>query len=189
LRAQPAIDLAAPAAEGALLARARAGSGEAFAALVRAYDRPLRALAFRLLEDEASMDDALQDAYVKAFRSLRAFAGDAAFGTWLYRIVYNTCLDELRRRKRRPHLRLVDELESLDPRSMEAETVERTSLEDALAALEPELRAVVLLVDADELTYDEAAEALGIAPGTVASRLSRARRALRPLLEGDRHGH
>ena len=81
------------------------------------------------------------------------------------------------------------ELESLDPRSMEAETVERTSLEDALAALEPELRAVVLLVDADELTYDEAAEALGIAPGTVASRLSRARRALRPLLEGDRHGH
>ncbi|MBA2569079.1 MAG: RNA polymerase sigma factor [Actinobacteria bacterium] len=79
----------------------RSGRTRAFEELIETYDRQLRGLAFRLLEDRDGMDDLLQDAYVKAFAALRSFSGRSAFGTWLYRIVYNAGLDELRRRERR----------------------------------------------------------------------------------------
>src|ERR671929_384113 len=84
-----------------VLARARAGDAEAFATLVERHDRPLRALAFRLLGDRDAMDDALQEAYVKAFRSLPRFDGRSSVRTWLYRVVYNACVDELRRARAR----------------------------------------------------------------------------------------
>ena len=80
-----------------LVARARAGDGAAFGAVLRHYDGRLRALAFRLLGDPARTDDVLQEAYVKAYRALPRFRGEADLGTWLYRIAYNACLDELRR--------------------------------------------------------------------------------------------
>lgn len=151
--------------------------------LIRPYDRQLRALAYRLLDDRAAMDDALQDAYVKAFLSLRDFAGTAAFGTWLYRIVYNTCLDELRRRGREPMLADDDRLERVeDVRDDFGEVETATDLGRALAVLPPELRAAVLLIDADGLSYDEASSVLGVPIGTVASRVNRARARLRPAL-------
>ena len=81
--------------------RARRGDQEAFAAVIRHYDPGLRALAYRLLGHRDQMDDALQEAYVKAFRGLPRFRGHARLGTWLYRIVYNACLDELKRPSRR----------------------------------------------------------------------------------------
>ena len=79
----------------AILDRARGGDHEAFAAVVRLYDAKLRGLAFRVLGDRDRMDDALQEAYVRAFRALPRFRGDARMGTWLFRITYNACLDEL----------------------------------------------------------------------------------------------
>ena len=91
---------AAPPSVRALHARAAKADATAFAALVREYDRPLRELAYRLLDDHQRMDDVLQEAYAKAFRSLPRFRGESALGTWLYRIVYNTCLDDLRRQRR-----------------------------------------------------------------------------------------
>ena len=78
----------------------------AFAELIERHDRSFRSLAFRLLADRDRMDDALQDAYVKAFRALPRFRGGSAPSTWLYRIVYNTCLDELRRGRFRRHVPL-----------------------------------------------------------------------------------
>jgi RNA polymerase sigma factor (sigma-70 family) len=84
----------------ALLDRARRGDQEAFAAVIRHYDPGLRTLAYRLLGDRDRMDDALQEAYVKAFRALPRFRGDSKLGTWLYRIAYNACLDELKRSHR-----------------------------------------------------------------------------------------
>lgn len=167
-----------------VLVRARTGDAQAFADLVRHYDRRLRALAFRLLGDAAGMDDALQEAYVKAFRALPHFKGESTLGTWLYRITYNACLDELRRTQRvvRLSTREVSDASTRRPDPAEA-GVQRHDLAVALAALAPDQRAVVLLVDGEGLNYAEAASVLGIAAGTVASRLSRARSQLRRALE------
>jgi RNA polymerase sigma-70 factor, ECF subfamily len=153
---------------------------EDFLALVREYDLRHRRLAYRLLGDRHRMDDALQEAYARAYRALPRFKGTSGLATWLYRIVYNACIDELRRSGSRKEV----SLEEWRERGAGREDVEqRLDLEAALAALTPELRAVVLLVDADELTYDEAAEVLGVPPGTVASRLSRAREQLKGALQ------
>jgi RNA polymerase sigma-70 factor, ECF subfamily len=180
----PAVEIGA-----ALLDRARRGDQEAFAAVIRHYDPGLRTLAYRLLGDRDGMDDALQEAYVKAFRALPRFRGDSKLGTWLYRIAYNACLDELKRSHRVVQLPL-EELagpggSSADPGEAVAQ---RQDLAQALAALPPDERATVLLVDAQGFDYKDAASVLGVPAGTVASRLSRARaglrRAMRQVQEG-----
>jgi RNA polymerase sigma-70 factor, ECF subfamily len=152
---------------------------ESFLALVRQFDLRHRRLAFRLLGDRDRMDDVLQEAYARAFRALPGFRGHSSLGTWLYRIVYNACLDDLRRSGARKEVSLDEWREGSRTELVE----QRLDLEAALAALPAELRAVVLLVDAEELSYDEAADALGIPAGTVASRLSRARETLRGALQ------
>jgi RNA polymerase sigma-70 factor (ECF subfamily) len=171
----------------AVLARARAGDQRAFTEVVRHYDHRLRALAYRLLGDRAAMDDALQEAYVKAFRALPGFRGDSGLGTWLYQITYRACVD-LQRREGRHEARPLDDRHrgagAADPAST---ATTRTDLQRALAALPVDQRAAVLLVDAEGLDYDHAAAVLGVAPGTIASRLSRGRAALRAALaEGER---
>jgi RNA polymerase sigma-70 factor, ECF subfamily len=173
-----------------VLARAKAGDRQAFTEVVRHYDHRLRALAYRLLGDRAAMDDALQEAYVKAFRALPAFREDAGLGTWLYQITYRACIDLQRRESRH---RPVDTAAWSAPAAPAptasdpaATAASRTDLQRALAGLPVDQRAAVLLVDAEGLDYDAAAAVLGVAPGTVASRLSRARAALRAALaEGE----
>jgi RNA polymerase sigma-70 factor (ECF subfamily) len=168
--------------------RARRGDDHAFALIVRHYDAGMRALAYRLLGDRARMDDALQEAYVRAFRALPRFRGDAALGTWLYRIAYRTCLDELER-TRRVVVPLDSVRERPDPHRSVAENVaDRSALATALAELAPEDRAAVLLVDAQGFDYRSAAAVLDIPEGTVASRLNRARTALRRTLDDRSQG-
>jgi RNA polymerase sigma-70 factor (ECF subfamily) len=129
------------------------------------------------------MDDVLQEAYVKAYRALPRFRGDSKLGTWLYRIAYNACLDELERSRRVVQLPLGEVAEPADPRSSVAETVaSRRDLAAALAALAPEDRAAVVMVDAHGLAYRDAGDVLGVPEGTIASRLNRARAALRRTL-------
>jgi RNA polymerase sigma-70 factor (ECF subfamily) len=165
----------------------RRPDSRAFTELVREHDQGLRALAYRLLEDRDLMDDALQEAYVKAYRALPAFRGDSSLGTWLYRIAYNACLDELRRS------RTVVPLERVEDRPDPAPALpERTATGDllarALSTLSHEDRAAVLLVDAQGFDYDSAGEVLGVPAGTVASRLNRARAQLRRVLSDDAQG-
>jgi RNA polymerase sigma-70 factor (ECF subfamily) len=163
--------------------RARSGDQEAFAALIKHYDPGLRSLAYRILGDRDRMDDALQEAYVKAFRGLPRFRGHAKLGTWLYRIVYNACLDELKRPSRRQDIPYEDVDDAPAAWTDPGEAVARRGeLGAALARLAPEERAAVLLVDAQGFDYRAAAEVLGIPEGTVASRLNRARRELRRAL-------
>jgi RNA polymerase sigma-70 factor (ECF subfamily) len=170
------------------VARARAGDALAFATLIERHDRSLRALAFRLLGDRDLMDDALQEAYLKAFQSLPRFRGQSTIATWLYRVVYNTCLDELRR-GRANRTATLDLTAVTAPERDPAETASaRSALAEALASLVPEQRAAVLLVDAEGLDYRAAAEILGVGVGTVASRLSRARAVLRRALSTDTEG-
>ena len=161
--------------------RARRLDAEAFVELVERDDLGHRRLAFRLLGDRDRMDDVLQEAYERAFRALPSFRGDASLETWLYRIVYHACIDDLRRR-RAHELPLEEWDERLVARPAAPE--ERLDLAAALASLPPELRAVVLVVDAEGLSYAEAAVVLGAPAGTVASRLSRARAHLQSALKG-----
>jgi RNA polymerase sigma-70 factor (ECF subfamily) len=172
-----------------VLQRARDGDEASFLALVRHYDAGLRSLAFRVLGDRDRMDDALQEAYVKAFRALPSFRGSARLGTWLYRIAYNACLDELARGPRVVQLPLAVAESAPDLQlETDAQVEGRVVLAEALAALPVADRAVVLLVDAHGFTYDEAAEILGVPPGTIGSRLNRARAALRRALGNPTEG-
>jgi RNA polymerase sigma-70 factor (ECF subfamily) len=165
-----------------LVERAQGGDRRAFDELLRRHDPRMRCLAYRLTADRHRMDDALQEAYLKAYRALDRFRPDGDFGTWLYRITYNACIDELRRRKRSP----VSTADPVDPVSgrpgpervvSAAETVRH-----ALATLPLDQRVTVVLVDGEGFDHREAAEILGVAPGTVASRLHRARAALRRVV-------
>jgi RNA polymerase sigma-70 factor, ECF subfamily len=168
------------------LAAARSGDVHAFTALVEHYDHRLRVLAFHLLADPYATDDALQDVYVKAFRALPGFAGRSSLGTWLTRITYTTCIDHLRRRARlvpMPDLEPVDCIpQGPDPTD---DLSDRRHVREALRQLPPEQRAVVVLVGVQGLDYERAAEILDVPIGTIASRLSTARRILRTALSGD----
>jgi len=172
--------------EAALLDGARGGDVDAFERLVRRHDDRMRALAYRMLGSRAAMDDALQDAYVKAFRSIAGFRGDARFSTWLHRIVATTCIDHVRRLQRRAEEELPDEPVPARGGLVDGSAdvaVRRLDLRRALDHLDPDHRAALLLVDGEGLSYDEAGSVLGIPAGTVSSRLSRARATMRGLLD------
>lgn len=172
-----------PDADPQLIHRAQGGDAKAFADLVRHYEPRLRALAYRLLEDRDLTDDVLQEAFVRAFKSLRRFRGDSSFGTWLYRITYNACMDEVRRGRRVIPLMAEADAEPIDVRSgPEEAAIERRDLAAAMASLPPDMRAAVMLVDAEGLDYAAASRVLGVPPGTVGSRLNRARAILRVAL-------
>jgi RNA polymerase sigma-70 factor (ECF subfamily) len=162
-----------------LVEQAQGGDHRAFAELVCRHDRRLRNLALRLLRRPDRVDDALQEAYVKAFRNIGRFRADASVATWLYRITYNTCLDELRR----PSIDVTsEEPERHTPERGPAEiTVDRISVSEILATLAPEQRATVVLVDGYGYDYTDVSRLLGVSQGTVASRLNRARSRMREV--------
>jgi RNA polymerase sigma-70 factor (ECF subfamily) len=166
-----------------------ADDADAFWAMVQPHDRALRALAYRLVGDRDLMDDVLQDAYLRAFRALPSLRGREAVGSWLYRIVYNASMDQLRRRQRAPHVPLEEAADPAEPAPDPAEVAAwRRDLAAALATLPADMRAAVLLVDAEGLSYEEAGAIMGVPKGTVASRLSRAREVLRRSLGAQTEG-
>jgi RNA polymerase sigma-70 factor (ECF subfamily) len=167
----------------AVLDRARGGDQAAFATLIRHYDPSLRSLAYRLLGDRDRTEDALQETYMKAFRALPGFRGDSKLGTWLYRITYNVCLDELARSARTAYVPLTEVPEAAETGPpADDELARRFAISAGLDALSPHDRAALLLVDRDGFDYRGAGEVLGIPAGTVASRLNRARSSLRLML-------
>jgi RNA polymerase sigma-70 factor (ECF subfamily) len=167
-----------------LVARIVAGDRGAFRELVVRHDDRLRSLAARMLAgDRYRIDDVMQEAYVRAYRALPDFRGDADLGTWLYRITTTACLDELRRGKRRPEPVDLTTWERPSARSgPEQQVTTADTVARALASLPEDQRAAVVLVDGEGLDYEQAAGILGVAHGTLASRLSRARATLRSLL-------
>lgn len=149
-----------------------------FAALVADHDERLRTLAYQLLGSRDSMDDVLQDVYVKAYRALPSFRGDAALSTWLYRITYTTCMDRLRRIRGLEQLPMEVAERPDEESALEDAVVRGDELRRALALLDADHRAAVLLVLRDGHSYEAAATILDVPRGTVASRVARARRLL-----------
>ncbi len=177
-------------ADVGLVGRAIAGDREAFGAILRRHDPLLRGLAGKLLAaDQHRMDDVLQDAYLRAYRALPRFRHDADIGTWLYRITYNACIDELRRAARQPNP--VDTADARWDRPApgsepDAAAITADVTVRALAALPPEQRVAVVLVDGEGFDHESAARILGVPRGTLASRLSRGRARMRHLMREDR---
>ncbi|MFP5331397.1 MAG: RNA polymerase sigma factor [Acidimicrobiia bacterium] len=164
--------------EKRLISEAAGGDPDAFLELIKPHDQALRGLAYRMLRDSHLMDDALQDAYLAAYRGLPRFRGDSSFKTWIFRIVHNACIDIIRKRRE------LDEVEELPADGFDAVTDLRLDLEDALDRIPHDHRAVLLVVDVHGFDYSAAARILDVPVGTVRSRLSRARQAMRQLLEG-----
>lgn len=158
---------------------ARKVSEAEFAATIARSDERLRALAYHLLGSRDAMDDALQEAYVKAHRRLGSFRGESSLATWLYRIVLTTCLDALRQRQRTPTIAPDD---CLPPAATDAAPDDDLALRDqlhrALLSLPAERCVAVLLVLRDGYSYAEAARVLDVPVGTVASRVALARKQL-----------
>ena len=164
-----------------LVELARTGDRPAFDELLRRHDDRMRGLAFRLIADRHGMDAVLHEAYLTAYRGLPDFRTTSDFGRWLYRITYNCCIDEIRRRKHAPSSNNADAdpAEASEP-GQAASTTE--AVRQALADLSPGQRVTVVLVDGEGFDHHAAAEILGVAPGAVASRLYRARTKLRRSL-------
>ena len=164
-----------------LVAAAQAGDRLALDRLLRLHYDRVHAVCRRIVGTSHDADDAAQEAMIRIVKGLRSFDGRSSFGTWAYRIASNTALDELRKRRRRPLLHVVDDdgdvpevADRLAERHVEA-IVERLSLDDAIADLPDDFRAAVVLRDVADLDYSEIAEVLGVPIGTVKSRIARGR--------------
>jgi RNA polymerase sigma-70 factor (ECF subfamily) len=198
-----AMDL--PSEEGALVAELKAGSSPAFAELIARYHQPLYSLIARSLQDPADAADVTQDVFIKVFRNIGSFHGQASLRTWLYRIALHEASNQRRwwsRHKRqetalespcgsRPDANSGGNAQSLgdtladggcSPFEQAAQDELREHVERALRQVPAAFRSVVVLREIEGFTYEEIADVLGVNLGTVKSRLMRGRAALRELL-------
>lgn len=182
-----------------LVRRVQLGERAAFDVLVRRYQHRVIAVISRYIGDRAEAEDVAQDSFIRAYRAIGGFRGDAQFYTWLHRIAINTAKNHLVAMKRRPP---TDDIDVVDAEQFDAalalretdtperelmrQEVEQTVMR-AVNALPDELRQAITLREVEGLAYDEIAQQLGCPIGTVRSRIFRAREAidkqLRPLLD------
>lgn len=173
----------------ALVAQAQSGERAALDELLRRHYDRIFAICRRIAGNEADAADAAQEALMAIVRGLPKFDNRAAFSTWSYRVATNACLDELRRRKRRPTPSLVDEhdgwadkhTDDIEP-AFDEQIAVRDEVQAALNELSEEFREPVVLRDCAGLDYAEIAETLGIPPGTVRSRIARGRTKLAVIM-------
>ncbi len=178
-----------------LIAECLAGNQAAFGVLVRRYQDRLYNTVYRLVDNAEDALDVVQEAFFNAYQSLDSFQGGSAFFTWLYRIAVNTAISL--KRKRRVLVRLdggrdgETTIEPLDPSDLSRpehaleQAEQERRVQQALARLSPEHRAVLVMKDMEGQKYENMAEALQVPIGTIRSRLHRARLELREILEKD----
>lgn len=181
-----------------LVARAAQGDKEAYRLLVERYQQRAFAIAYDILKSREDAEDALQEAFVKAYISLRDFKGESSFYTWLYRIVYNMSLDFKRKFARRGGA-AVEFDEALPPNNAQGAMISQSQsnenphefvirkeqalrIQQVLGQISEEHRAVILLREVEGMNYDEIARVVGISKGTVMSRLHYARKKLQSAL-------
>lgn len=182
--------------ETMLIETAKRGDPDAFNLLVLKYQDLLYRISLRIVQDECGAEDAVQNAFIQAFQNIRSFRG-GSFKSWLARVAVNASYDELRRTKRHISTPLEqfnqegEEIESpmwmTDPSASPQELVEshelQRALQECIRALIPDYRLMVILVDIEGMSYEEAARIARVPVGTVKSRLARARMQLRSALK------
>ncbi len=182
--------------EKLLVKKSQAGDVEAFELLIDSYDRRAYNIAYRVMGNEEDAKDMAQEAMLRVFRSIKDFKGQSSFSTWLYRIVTNVCLDELRRRKNvkyisidstiqtedgEMHIELSSDMET--PESAYERLEQRELIKRAIQELNDEYRSVIVLRDIQGFSYEEISNILDCSLGTVKSRINRARTMLRDRLK------
>jgi RNA polymerase sigma-70 factor (ECF subfamily) len=188
----PMANPAADAPDAELAVRIAAGEQAAFAALMRRHNRALFRTARAILRDDAEAEDALQEAYLQAYRAIGTYRAEAKLSTWLARIVANEALMRVRKRARRAEIvpmqagvtetevnEIPDDNMNETPERSAQRTEMRRLLEAQIDALPDDYRVVFVLRAVQELSVEETAEALGIPQATVRTRLFRARSLLR----------
>ena len=183
--------------EKQLIEQAGKGNEEAFSQLVLQYEKQIYNLTLRMTGDRDTAFDLTQETFLKAWRAISLFQFDSKFSTWLCRIASNTCIDFLRKQKKRQTISLtaVDEDNeayeiavsdsSLDPARIAEAAQDREMVFQALQSLPADYRIALSLRAIEDMSYDQIAEALNLSPGTVKSRISRARERIRRLLVGN----
>lgn len=183
--------------EKQLIEQAGKGNEEAFSQLVLQYEKQIYNLTLRMTGDRDTAFDLTQETFLKAWRAISLFQFDSKFSTWLCRIASNTCIDFLRKQKKRQTISLtaVDEDNeayeiavsdsSLDPARIAEAAQDREMVFQALQSLPADYRIALSLRAIEDMSYDQIAEALNLSPGTVKSRISRARERIRKLLAGN----
>lgn len=169
-----------------LVIAAKAGDKQAFTQLVEATKADMYTLAYRLTGNAEDAQDVVQEAYIRAYKSLKRFRGDAKFTSWMYRITANCAKDQLVKGSRNRHDAIDETTEAVDerpgPEARLGTADERRVLAEALQSLPPDMRAVVVLRDVYDLPHEAIAAELGITEGAAKVRLHRARRKLRERL-------
>ena len=181
----------------ALVRRCQKGDALAFEQLVIKYRSKVFSMIYGMVQNEQDAWDLAQEGFVKAWRSIHRFKGQASFYTWLYRIVTNVAIDSLRRKGFKKTAEFDDDIaanevapgsktvptpDPMPHQGLEREEI-RQRIEQAISKLSPEHRAVIVMKEIEELQYNEIAEALGCSIGTVMSRLFYARKKLQTLLK------
>jgi len=171
--------------DGDLVATTLQGNPDAFATLVERYDRAVYHLAYRTLRDVEEARDATQEAFFKAFRSLRTFKPGAKFSTWIFAIAYHACCDRLNRQKRYASDEMPDFADAAPGPEQQAVALDEAGrLRAAIDALPEKYRTVVTLFHLQGRQYEEIASVLNLPLGTVKTHLFRAKEQLRRLLDG-----
>ena len=179
--------------EQELVHSAQKGDTSAFGQLVEAHQSKIYSLCYRMTGNAEDAADLTQEVFLSAWRSLSRFQEQSSFGTWVYRMATNASIDFLRREKRRQVLSMTMEEDSEErqaqvpderysPHRLLEQKEARQAVADALAALSPEHRQVLVLREMEGLSYHEIGQLLGLEEGTVKSRIARARLALRDFL-------
>ena len=182
--------------EEALIEKVKSGDMNAFSDLVLRYEKRAFNFAYRILKDAHLAEDATQEAFLRVYSKIDTFLGNSSFSTWFYTILNNICLDYLRKKSRQPDSLSIPQT-STDDEEYELQIEDKSAgphellqkkdaaalLEKAIDLLSYEHRLVIILRDIEGREYDEIAKILNISLGTVKSRLSRARLALRKILE------
>ena len=176
--------------ENKLILRASGGDPSAFNQLMGMHEKRMYAVALRMCGNREDAQDCLQEAMLRVYRAIGGFKGQSSFGTWVYRITMNTCLDELRRKKNKQNVSFDNLLDqgwspaddSASPEKKVMQIEMRKSISSSIQELPEDMRSAIIMRDIHGYSYDEIADMLGVNVGTIKSRISRGREKLREKL-------